>query len=122
MGVIDLLSEGAIVTTRLDKLVNAYLDGTIEKDIYIMKKDEIIKHKTDLEEKRSAMRKKGNNWLEPLTEWITTLKHAQKLGIKTEIIDLTPVLESFDSYKKRDSVIKELFPEEPLFTYSPALL
>ena len=39
------------------------------------------------------------------------LKHAQKLGIKTETIDLTPVLESFGSYKKRDSVIKELFPE-----------
>ncbi len=39
------------------------------------------------------------------------LKHAQKLGIKTEKIDLTPVLEGLDSYTRRDSVIKELFPE-----------
>lgn len=36
---------------------------------------------------------------------------AKKLGIKTEKVDLTQALESLGCYKKRDEVIKKLFPE-----------
>jgi len=38
-------------------------------------------------------------------------KHAEKLGIATEEIDITFVLESFGTYKKRDNFIKNIFPE-----------
>ena len=38
-------------------------------------------------------------------------KHAKELGIKTETVDITPVLEAFGTYQKRDAVIKEVFPE-----------
>ena len=38
-------------------------------------------------------------------------KQAEKLGIKTEKIDITPVLESFGSYKKRDNIVKNIFPD-----------
>ena len=33
---------------KLDKLVNAFLDGIIEKETYLVKKNELIKTKTDL--------------------------------------------------------------------------
>lgn len=39
------------------------------------------------------------------------MKHAAELGIQTETIDITPVLEAFGTYQKRDGVIKEVFPE-----------
>jgi NAD+ synthase len=39
------------------------------------------------------------------------LRQAQKLGIKTETIDITPILETFGTYEKRDSFIKDVFPE-----------
>jgi len=38
-------------------------------------------------------------------------KHAEKLGIETEIIDITPTLESFGTYRKRDRAIRDVFPE-----------
>jgi len=38
-------------------------------------------------------------------------KHAEKLGITTKEIDITPVLESFGVYEKRDDFIKRVFPE-----------
>jgi NAD+ synthase len=38
-------------------------------------------------------------------------KQAEKLGIKTETIDITPVLEEFGTYNKRDKIIREIFPE-----------
>jgi len=39
------------------------------------------------------------------------IKHAKELGIETETIDITPTLEAFGTYQKRDRVIKEVFPE-----------
>ncbi len=39
------------------------------------------------------------------------VKHALKMGIKTEIIDITTVLESIGTYERRDKVIREIFPE-----------
>jgi NAD+ synthase len=38
------------------------------------------------------------------------IKHAKKIGIDTITENITPTLEGFGSYKKRDQVIKEIFP------------
>jgi NAD+ synthase len=38
-------------------------------------------------------------------------KQAQKMGIPYETVDITPTLEGFGTYAKRDEVIKGLFPE-----------
>ncbi|MHC4430273.1 MAG: NAD(+) synthase [Planctomycetota bacterium] len=38
-------------------------------------------------------------------------KHARQLGIETETVDITPTLEAFGTYRKRDEVIREAFPE-----------
>ncbi len=38
-------------------------------------------------------------------------KQAQKLGIRFETIDITPTLEAFGTYAKRDEVIKCIFPD-----------
>ncbi len=36
---------------------------------------------------------------------------AEKLEIETEVVDITPVLESLGAYGKRDQIIKNIFPE-----------
>src|SRR4030042_198541 len=38
-------------------------------------------------------------------------RHARQLGIETETIYITPTLEAFGTYKKRDDVISEAFPD-----------
>ena len=38
-------------------------------------------------------------------------KHAEELGIRTETVDITPTLEAFGTYQKRDDMIREVFPE-----------
>ena len=38
-------------------------------------------------------------------------KHAKKLGIETYTVDITPTLEAFGTYQKRDDVIRGAFPE-----------
>ena len=39
------------------------------------------------------------------------LKQAKKMGIETEVIDITPTLEGFGTYQKRDELIKEVYPD-----------
>jgi len=38
-------------------------------------------------------------------------KQAEKMGIAFQTIDITPVLEAFGTYEKRDEVIRSIFPE-----------
>ena len=38
-------------------------------------------------------------------------RHAAKLGIETMVIDITPMLEAFGTYGKRDAVARSVFPE-----------
>ena len=38
-------------------------------------------------------------------------KHAEKMGLSFDIVDITPTLEGFGAYEKRDEVIKAVFPE-----------
>lgn len=63
---------------KLDRLVNAFLDGSIEREIYLAKKDELIK--TALLQKKDDFGRKGNNWIEPLRNWILTDNYAEKLA------------------------------------------
>jgi len=39
------------------------------------------------------------------------LKHARQLGIRAETVPITPMLEAFGTYEKRDSIAKSVFPE-----------
>ena len=85
---------------RLDKLVNAYLDGTIEKDIYLAKKNELVQTKTDLSEKKSDFGRKGNNWLEPLKKWIIDANYAKKLALSKDFIEIKSFTEKIGTNRR----------------------
>jgi len=65
---------------RLEKLVESYLYGDIPKDLYVKKKDEIMRAALTLEEKLKDAKHSGNNWVEPLREWILDTKQANFLS------------------------------------------
>ena len=86
--------------TKLDKLVNAFLDGSIEKETYLVKKDELIKTKTDLNKKKSDFGRKGNNWIEPLREWIKTAHHAEKLALSNDFYEIKSLAEKIGTNRR----------------------
>ena len=85
---------------KLDKLVNAFLDGSIEKETYLAKKDELIKTKTDLNRRRADFGRKGNNWIEPLREWILTAHHAEKLASSNEFDEIKSLVEKIGTNRR----------------------
>ena len=86
--------------TKLDKLVNAFLDGSIEKEAYLVKKDELIKTKTDLNKRKSDFGRKGNNWIEPLRDWINTAHHAEKLALSNDFYEIKSLVEKIGTNRR----------------------
>ncbi len=76
------------IEQRLNKLVDSYLDNTIEKSIYLLKKEELIKTKADLHQKRSALRRKGVLWIEPMREFWKAAHHAEKLAVSNDFYEI----------------------------------
>ena len=85
---------------KLDRLVNAFLDGSIEKEIYLAKKDELITTKTDLQRRKSDFGRKGNNWIEPLREWILAAHHAEKLASSNEFDEIKSLVEKIGTNRR----------------------
>ena len=73
---------------RLEKLVSTYLDGDIPKEIYIQKKDENMRSTLTLKEKLKDFKHSGNNWVEPLREWILDTKQANFLTKSDNFYDI----------------------------------
>ena len=69
----------------MDKLVNGFLDGLIDKESYLKKKDELIKQKIELSQKRSDFARKGLLWVEPLRRWLEALAKAEKLASSNDL-------------------------------------
>ena len=65
---------------KLDKLVNAFLDGSIEKEVYLTKKDNLIRAKVSLSKQKDDCGQKGNYWIEPMREWILSATGVAKLA------------------------------------------
>lgn len=70
-------------------MVGYLLDGVVEKSAYLTKKDELIRRKVDLEQKKADFGQKGNNWFERLTtlkNWLfqTILMKSKRLSEKLE--------------------------------------
>ena len=79
---------------KLDKLISTYLDGDIPKQLYLKKKDELMREKLALGEKKKSLGRSGNNWNEPLREWILDMKLANFLSSHD------------DFYKTKELVLK----------------
>ncbi|TAL48990.1 hypothetical protein EPN83_02545 [Patescibacteria group bacterium] len=65
---------------KLDKLVSAYIDGDIPKDIYLAKKDELMRRKASITGQKEDFGRTGKNWNEPLRSWILDIQKAEKLS------------------------------------------
>ena len=73
---------------RLENLVSAYLDGDIPKEIYLKKKDEAMRATAVLKAKMKDFERGGNNWVEPLREWVMDTKQAAFLSSSADLKEI----------------------------------
>jgi hypothetical protein len=64
---------------KLDKLISIYLDGDIEREIYLQRKDLLLRQKAKLEESLKDVGQQRKNWVEPLRKFVLSLREAVEL-------------------------------------------
>ena len=68
------------IQTKLDKLLEGYLDGLIDEEDYKKKKGELIGQKITLKSKKEmAEKKKFQSWIEPTRNFLKTAFSIQKI-------------------------------------------
>jgi hypothetical protein len=80
---------------KLDALVDLYLNHDIERDIYLTKKDALMRQKSSLQAKSSSARAERKNWVEPLRKWILDSKRAGFLATSENLHEMRDFLRSF---------------------------
>ena len=74
-------SEIEKINLRLKKLLDSFLDGIVERDIYVTEKEKLMGQKKSLEEQTSALQAGSIAWLEPLKNWVLDAKSTGKIAI-----------------------------------------
>ncbi len=82
---------------KLDKLLDSHLEGLVEKEIYLKKKEKLINEKIELEENLMTVRQKGNNWLEPMRDFILKLIEAKKTAHAGDLLEIRAFLKNIGS-------------------------
>ena len=80
---------------KLDALVDLYLNKDIEREIYLTKKDVLMRQKLSLQEKLSSLGHERKNWVEPLRKWILDSKQAGFLSHSTNYVEIRDFVRSF---------------------------
>ena len=70
---------------KLDKLLDAHLEGVISKTEYLAKKQKILNEKVELSEKLKDFERKGNHWLEPAKKFILAAKQAKIIALQKNL-------------------------------------
>ena len=73
---------------RMEKLVSAYLDGDVPKQIYLTKKDTLMRSLAAWREKMKDFERGRKNRVEPLREWILDMKQADFLSKSDDLYQI----------------------------------
>ncbi len=83
------------IEAKLDALVDLYLNKDIERKIYLVKKDVLMRQKLSLQSKSSSVQAERKNWVEPLRKWILDSKRAGFLSSGENLHQMRDFLRSF---------------------------
>ena len=68
------------IKTKLQRLLDSYLEQDIEREVYLEKKAKFMSEKKSLEEKILTAEHKRNGWLEPMRKWIKEAENLPKIA------------------------------------------
>jgi hypothetical protein len=90
----DRLAE---LETKQSRLLDLYLEGTLSKEDYATRNAEFLREKSALKDKLADVEKKGNCWLEPLTDFIKQANQADKLLVSGNLFEIRDFLRKVGS-------------------------
>jgi hypothetical protein len=93
----NLKSQIKGLEDKLDTLLDAHLDGTINKEEYTAKKQKILNQKIEISEKLKDFEQNGNHWLEPAKKFILDSKQAEIIALHKNLFEKKDFLKKIGS-------------------------
>ena len=81
----------------MDRLVNSFLDGDIERPAYLKKKDELLRDRVELNEQKTSFEKKGALWFELARDFIETTQEATSVLESENLVALRAFVKKIGS-------------------------
>ena len=88
------------VKTKINRLMDAYLEGDLELPEFQLKKNELMTQKKTLEEKLSDFERKGNHWLELVRNWIIEANQAKNFVLQENFSEMKNFLKTIGSNRR----------------------
>ncbi len=98
------------IQDKLDRLLDAQLDGIITREEYVSWKEKLLNEKAVLTERMADVERKGNHWLEPLEGFV-------KLAHQARSVACGQNLESLKDFSKRIGSNLRLAGQTLYFSY-----
>ena len=76
----NLKIELVKIKTKINRLLDAHLEGVLEIDEYQEKKNALLEQKTDLKQKIKDFERKENHWVELIRNWVLASNQAKNLA------------------------------------------
>ncbi len=107
------------IQTKLQRLLDGYLEQDIEREIYREQKAILLSEKKSLEEKMARIEQKQNDWLEPMKEWIKVATNLVKIARDTNLLEKKVAAKEIFGSNLR--LASRAVHGEPVFPYPSAL-
>ncbi len=75
----------AAVQSRLDRLLDVFLDGTITREDFTARKGTLLQEKATLQTGLDLLSRNAAGWLEPLEQFIKDAKQAESVAISEDL-------------------------------------
>ena len=76
----ELQNQILILDQKTQILLDGFLDGTIDPEIYKQKKNELFENKLKLQQDLAKIESKGSTWIEPFREFINRASELEKVA------------------------------------------
>jgi len=106
------------VKKKPDKLVNGFLEGIIERDAYLKKKEELIIKKGDLESQSKQFGDKALVWVEPMMKWLEAAHNAGDISKSENYEEIKLFVEKIGSNRLLQDKKVEIKWNEPYLILS----
>jgi len=74
------------IQTKLQRLLDGYLEQDIEREIYRQEKAKLLSEKKSLEEQRTQFEQKQNDWVEPMEKWLNYAQNLEKIAKNSDLL------------------------------------
>jgi len=96
----NLKTELSTIKTKITRLMDAYLEGTLELSEFQEKKNLLMEQKVDIEQKLSHFERKGNHWLELTRNWVIEANQAKNLAREENFEEMKNFLKTIGSNRR----------------------